>query len=162
LSPVYNLCKKAGSILGRKHTPETINKFRSRKLSNETKDKLRLNSSIPTFIRNIRDDSIKECSSIQEAIKYLNTSKKTFYLYVNTGKLFKEIYILNTNNYKMRNVYNSKPIVTINIVTNQICNYISIMEVARHFNVTDHIIKHSISKNLLFNNTYIIKYDIDK
>ena len=40
LKPEYNILKTAGSTLGFKHTEETINKFRTRKHSEETKKRM--------------------------------------------------------------------------------------------------------------------------
>jgi hypothetical protein len=82
LKPEYNICKVAGSTLGKKHTKETI-------------EKMKLSSNSVIFITNVKDSSKIEYYYAYEAAKHLNVCVRTLYNYTNTGKLLKGIYLIN-------------------------------------------------------------------
>jgi hypothetical protein len=82
LKPEYNICKVAGSTLGKKHTKETI-------------EKLKLSSNSVIFITNVKDSSKIEYYYAHEAAKHLNVCVRTLYNYTDTGKLLKDIYLIN-------------------------------------------------------------------
>jgi hypothetical protein len=85
LKPRYNICKKAGSLLGFKHSPKTISKLKNRK--NKTGHQV--------ILININDNNnIKEFSSIRLAAKYLNISHTTLLRYINSKKLLKDVYFI--------------------------------------------------------------------
>jgi group I intron endonuclease len=116
LGPEYNICKKAGSTFGKKHSLETLEKFkkRKRKQSGETilkikmalKDRVYIHSELRkvnhlyktghiTKVLNTNNNAVKIYSSIRLAAKSLNVSHATLIkYYVNKDKLFKNNYLI--------------------------------------------------------------------
>lgn len=89
--PVYNILKIAGSNLGYKHTKETLAKFKQRKFSEETLEKLRnhlaslnplLNEKkrIEVLIYDFYNDKDTLYLSIVEAAKAIETDTKTIWV----------------------------------------------------------------------------------
>jgi group I intron endonuclease len=191
LKPEYNICKVAGSTLGKKHRPETILKIKAsykydpkiiakikltkqnnplnpeikakisaalkgRKHSTEAISKLRLKASTIVFATNIKNNLIVQYSSIIDAATNLNVCTKTIHNYANTGKVLKDIYLIKKST-KIHKVHNSISTTIINSVTQEVCKFSSIKEVANKFNVSDTIIKYYIKNNKKFKNIFIIK-----
>lgn len=111
LQPKYNICQTAYSSLGRKHSPETLLKFKNRKFTLETLAKMReaklgkspsplakvnhlLATSNITIIINKQDNSIKQYSSIKEAAKDLNVHHSSLLYCMKNNTLFKNTYLI--------------------------------------------------------------------
>lgn len=80
--PEYNICKTAGSMLGFKHSKETLLKFKNRDSSNSCK----------IIIINLKNNKVNEYNSIRGAAKSLGTSHTTLLRYMKGGKIFEGIY----------------------------------------------------------------------
>jgi len=111
LNPEYNILRKAGSSLGFKHSPETLLKLKSRKLSQEALANLKkakagvvpsaltkINQLLATghtiTVVNKQNNYIKEYSSIRGAARSLGVNHATILNYVNNNKLLKGIYLI--------------------------------------------------------------------
>jgi len=111
LKPEYNILPIAGSRLGAKYSPETLLKFKTRKLSPEALANLKLAKAgwRPVFtplrkinqllatghittVINRKDGSTKVYDSIRSAAKDLGTNHVTLLNYMNSDKLLKGIY----------------------------------------------------------------------
>lgn len=86
LQPEYNILKIAGSLLGFKHSPETLLKFMDRDLK----------TGFATTALNINNNEIIKFNSIRKAAKNFDISHTTLLYYINSGKLFKGIYLIRT------------------------------------------------------------------
>jgi len=120
LNPEYNILKIAGSRLGSKHSPETLLKYKNRKLSPEAlanlkKSKIGVAPSSPlrkinhllatghiTTVVNKKNNSVKLYGSIRAAARDLGTSHNSLLNYINTNKLYKGIYIITRKSYKLK------------------------------------------------------------
>jgi NUMOD1 domain-containing protein len=155
------IAKLQSRMKGRKLSLETIAKIKSklkgRKFSIETITKMKLRSNGLITVINMNNTSKKEYSSIHEVAKTLNVCLKTIYNYMNTEKLLKNTYLIKKVYEKTRKVHNSLPTIVINTVTQQICEYPSIKEVAKKFKVSDTTIKDYILNNKKHQNVFIIK-----
>lgn len=116
LKPEYNILKIAGSNFGYKHTPETLLKFKKRKLSPEALMNLKLAkkgkvSTSPlrkinhllatghvTTVVNKKDNSIKVYNSIRAVSRDIGISHSTILNYINTNKWLKDTYLITRNN----------------------------------------------------------------
>jgi len=112
LNPQYNILKIAGSSTGFKHSPETLLKFKNRKLNPEAlanlkRSKAGLAPSSPlrkinhmlatghvTTVINNKDNVVKVYESIRAAAKDIGVSRQTLSKYVNKDKLLKGIYMV--------------------------------------------------------------------
>jgi group I intron endonuclease len=112
LNPEYNILKIAGSRLGSKHSPETLLKFKNRKLSAEALANLKkakagiaplsplrkinhlLATGHITTVVNKENDSVKFYDSIRAAARDLGTSHNTLLNCIKTNKLYKGIYLI--------------------------------------------------------------------
>lgn len=112
LNPEYNILKIAGSRLGSKHSPETLLKYKNRKLSeaslaNLIKSKAgvaplsplrRINQLLATghitTVVNKENNSVKLYDSIRAAARDLGTSHNSLLNHIKTNKLYKGIYII--------------------------------------------------------------------
>jgi group I intron endonuclease len=110
--PEYNILKIAGSSTGFKHSPETLLKFKNRKLNPEAlanlkRSKAGLAPSSPlrkinhmlatghvTTVINNKDNVVKVYESIRAAAKDIGVSRQTLSKYVNKDKLLKGIYMV--------------------------------------------------------------------
>lgn len=94
LKPRYNIVEKAGSTLGYKHTPESLEKMRSFVLSEEVKKRKALSTVNATAIRkiaviveNVKTGEKSEFSSLTDVGKALNVSKSA----VSQAALYKRL-----------------------------------------------------------------------
>lgn len=97
LNPVYNILKIAGSRLGSKHSPETLLKFKNRKLSEAALANLRKNKAKfghTTTVVDTRNNSVKLYGSIRAAARDLGTSHNSLLNYIKSNKLYKDIYMI--------------------------------------------------------------------
>lgn len=89
--PGYNILQKAGSTLGYKHTEETLAKFKLRKPSEESLEKLRFHLSnlnpilgeqkrIEVMIYDFEEGINNLYASVTEAAKAINTDTKTIWI----------------------------------------------------------------------------------
>lgn len=187
-NPEYNICKTVGlTMLGRKHSTETIAKFKDRRHTEETKakmklgaigrklsfetitklknrklkletiTKIKLNSSHSTTILNIKDFSKLEFLSRLDVAIFLNVSVGTIYKYIKTGRLFKNTYLIYCAELSKKD-NKRKPVLITNIVTKEIIKCFSVREAARYFEAASPTIKYYISNNILYKNIYLIKY----
>lgn len=100
----YNILTKAGSSLNFKYSKQTLDKFKSRKLSGEALSNLKkakmgatlsplakasqlLATSYTITIRNIETNITKECSSIRSAARELQISPSALLNYVNKKQI---------------------------------------------------------------------------
>jgi group I intron endonuclease len=114
IKPEYNILAKAESSLGFKHSQETLNKYKSRKLSDKALTNLRkskvgatlsplalknrlLSISNPVSITNTKTNEIKQYDSIREAARQLKTNHNTLRSYMQKGKLFRGVYMIIKN-----------------------------------------------------------------
>lgn len=112
--PEYNILTRAGSSLGFKHSPETLLKFKNRKLSPEALTKLKkskvgvipsnlaklnqlLATGHPVKIINKENNSVKEYKSVRAAARDIGVNHATILNYINSNKLLKDIYIVYYN-----------------------------------------------------------------
>jgi hypothetical protein len=88
-SPEYNICKKAGSMLGFRHSLETLLRFKNR---------VPINSHEITLI-DIKNKTKIKYSSIRSAAKNIGVSHTTLLRYINKNKIIKEIYLIDKSIY---------------------------------------------------------------
>lgn len=112
----YNILKIASSRLGFKHSPETLLKFKERKLSSEALINLKLakrnkpfhfsplwkNNHLlatahTTTVINKADNTIKTYESIKAFSRSVGINHVTIKNYANTNKLLRNIYLISTN-----------------------------------------------------------------
>jgi len=112
LKPEYNILKIAGSRLGSKHSPETLLKFKERRLSPEALINLKLAKkgiapSSPlrrinhllatghiTTVLNKKDNSVKVYNSIRAVSRDIGINPGTIANYINTNKWLKDTYLI--------------------------------------------------------------------
>ena len=112
LNPKYNILPIAGSRLGSKHSPETLLKYKNRKLSSKALANLKLAKAgiAPlsplrkinhllatghiTTVVNIKDNSVKVYDSIRSAARDIGTNHVTILNYINSNKLLKGVYLI--------------------------------------------------------------------
>lgn len=112
LNPEYNICRVAGSCLGRKYSPETILKLKNRKLSPEALINLKLAKAgkaptsplrlvnlllatgHKTILINKKDNSIKQYPSIRSAAKDINAAHASLIYCMENNLLFKNTYVI--------------------------------------------------------------------
>lgn len=82
--PEYNICKIAGSMLGFRHSPETLLKLKNR---------ISVTAHL-TIVINIKDNSQKKYSSVRSAARDIGISPTTLLRYSNNNKLLNNIYII--------------------------------------------------------------------
>ena len=108
IKPEYNILTKAGSSLGFKHSPETLLKFKNRKLSPEAYINLKKSKAglAPSKLAKINqllatghpviiikeNNFIKEYNSVRAAARDLGVNHATILKYINSNKLLKGIY----------------------------------------------------------------------
>lgn len=110
----YNILKTAGSRLGCKHSPETLLKFKDRKLSSSALANLKLSKAgvAPTSplrkinhllatghittVVNVETNSVKVYGSIRAAARDIGTSHVTVLNYINSYKLLHNLYLITT------------------------------------------------------------------
>jgi len=125
IKPEYNILKVAGSLLGFKHSTDTILKLKSRINANnsmfnkshsaetklmmsqiktgklrslETKLKISLTNSRKVFIFTNEKKRIKDFNSYSEAAEYLNCSIRTLSRYIDKKKLYKKEFFFSSKN----------------------------------------------------------------
>ena len=112
LKPEYNILPIAGSSLGFKHSPETLLKFKDRKLSSEALTNLKIAKKgyIPSSLLRKNNhllatghittvvfketNSVKTYSSIRAAARDIGVNHATLINYINTNKLLKGSYMI--------------------------------------------------------------------
>lgn len=100
LKPEYNVLKKAGSVLGFKHSEYTKKLFSitriGRLCSETTRLKLSINNhkSIPVILTNIKTRNIIKFSSISKAAQFLNVSETTVRKFIKLNKSYKGYIII--------------------------------------------------------------------
>lgn len=97
--PTYNIVSKAGSTLGYKHTPESIDKMRNFILSDEVRNRKMLSTinatntrKIKVFVTNVNTGLVSEYNSLTEAGLALDVSKVSISQALLTGRLIKQTY----------------------------------------------------------------------
>jgi group I intron endonuclease len=118
LKPKYNILKVAGSRLGCKHSPETLLKYKNRKLSPKSLANLKrakagiaptsplrkinqlLATGHITTVINKETGSIRLYDSIRAAARDLGTNHNTLVNYIKTNRLYKGVYIITRNTKK--------------------------------------------------------------
>jgi group I intron endonuclease len=125
IKPEYNILRVAGSLLGFKHSADTILKFKNRigeknpmfnkihsaetklamsqiqvgkSLSEETRLRLSLTNSRKVFIFTKSKKIIKDFKSYSEAAEYLNCSTRTLSRYMDKNNLYKKQFYLSSKN----------------------------------------------------------------
>jgi GIY-YIG catalytic domain len=97
--PVYNILKTAGNRLGSKHSEVAKAKMKYKaSISPLRKINHLLATGHITTIINKKDNSVKLYNSIRAAARDLGTNHNSLLNYVNTNKLYKDIYIISKNN----------------------------------------------------------------
>lgn len=111
IKPEYNICKRAGSWLGNKHSLDTLEKLRARRHSPETiaNIKIAMKGKIPTSkvkmsqllatghltkIVNVTDNTVNIYNSIRLAARDLNISHSTLLKYKKLNKLINNKYLV--------------------------------------------------------------------
>ena len=112
LKPEYNILKIAGSSFGYKHSPETLLKFKERRLSPEALINLKLakKGKAPTSplrrinhllatghittVVNKKDNSIKVYNSIRAVSRDIGINPGTIANYINTNKWLRDTYLI--------------------------------------------------------------------
>jgi hypothetical protein len=95
LKPEYNVLKKAGSMLGFRHSESTKKLFRITRLgspcSEITRLKLSVNNhkSIPVILTNIKTRNIIKFSSIRKAAQFLDVSVTSVRKFIKLDKSYK-------------------------------------------------------------------------
>jgi len=99
--PHYNIATIAGSTLGYKHTPESLEKMRSFVLSDEVRERKALstlNASIanryPVTVTNIKTNEVTEYDSLTEVGKALGVSRSAISQAVLNNRLLKKTYAI--------------------------------------------------------------------
>lgn len=105
LCPEYNIKKKAGSILGYKHTKETILKLKARKHTEEAKNKIKKTLMDNHYkanrleILDTKTNSTISYNSVRQAAEALQVSKTSLFYHINNkkfdDKLYRNRYIVN-------------------------------------------------------------------
>ena len=85
--PEYNICKKAGSMLGFKHSAKTLLKFKNREI---------VTGHVTIVIDNINNYT-KTYNSIRAAAKSIGSNHTTLKRYINKDKLLKGVYFIKSN-----------------------------------------------------------------
>jgi len=88
LEPEYNICKTAGSMLGFKHSKETLLKFKNRKS---------ITGHSITLV-NKENNTIKIFNSIRSAAKYIGISHTNLLYHINKKTLAKGMFLVIKNN----------------------------------------------------------------
>lgn len=114
LNPEYNILKKAGSILGFKHSEATKLKmsmnntkekhpFYGKKRSEETILRMSINSktALTVKINDISTNEVKVLRSNVQAGKYLGVSERTIRNYKKSGRIYKGKYLILSCNSKV-------------------------------------------------------------
>jgi hypothetical protein len=100
LNPEYNILKRAGSILGYKHTKETLLKFKERKAP--TSPLRRINHLLATghitTVVNKKNNSVKIYNSIRAVSRDIGINHVTIRNYINTNKWLKDTYLITRKN----------------------------------------------------------------
>jgi hypothetical protein len=101
LKPVYNMVEKAGSIIGYKHTEETLQKMRDFILSDEMLAKKRLSTKnaiaarkISILVKNIKTQEINEYKSITETANALGVTKGAVSQALKSNNIVKKLYYI--------------------------------------------------------------------
>jgi group I intron endonuclease len=112
INPEYNICRVAGSRLGRKHSPDTLLKFKTRKLSPEALINLKaakagktptsplriaillLATGHKTILVNKKTNSIKQYPSIRSAAKDINAAHGSLMYCMENNLLFRDTYVI--------------------------------------------------------------------
>jgi len=99
LKPEYNILKIAGSNLGFKHSEVAKTKMKHKYKANLPLRKINhlLATGHITTVVNKKDNSIKLYDSIRAAARDLGTTHSLLSYYMNTNKLYKNIYIITKN-----------------------------------------------------------------
>jgi len=84
LKPEYNICKIAGSMLGFKHSAETLLKFKNRETV----------TGYVTIVINKEKNYIRIYNSLRTAAKSIGVSHTTLIRYSKNNKLLKNIYLI--------------------------------------------------------------------
>lgn len=99
--PHYNIVTIAGSTLGYKHTPESLEKMKAFVLTDEVRERKALstlNASIanrhPVTVTNIKTNEITEYESLTEVGKALGVSRSAVSQAVLNNRLLKKIYAI--------------------------------------------------------------------
>lgn len=103
--PEYNILKIAGSILGYKHTTETLIKLSTAKkganhplfgkvVSQTTREKSRMSQGTSAIVLDKETNETKIYLSIRQAAKELSTTDTTVRKYIESGKLYKGRYAI--------------------------------------------------------------------
>lgn len=87
IKPEYNICKKAGSMLGFKHSAKTLLKFKNRDTGT---------GHVTILINNINKYT-KTYNSIRAAAKSIGSNHTTLKRYINKDKLLKGVYYIKSN-----------------------------------------------------------------
>jgi group I intron endonuclease len=97
--PEYNLVTKAGSTLGYKHTPESIEKMRNFILSEEVKERKALATKnatekirISVIVKNIKTNEESEYISLKEAGQSIGVSRAAVSQALINNRIIKKIY----------------------------------------------------------------------
>jgi hypothetical protein len=97
LKPEYNILKVAGTTLGRKHSPETINILKTYKRSTEALTKLRLAKELSgniVIVINKENNNISTFKSVRAAARYLNVSHPGLEYCMDKNILLKNKYLV--------------------------------------------------------------------
>lgn len=152
----YNFLDKAYTSLGYKHTKESKEKIRQKRLgtslSSKTKEKLRKHFSgefNPLYGK-------KHSFEFKEK---LSNQRKGF-LNPMFGKLKSKEFLLHANKVKTgKHNYMSKPVQLTHVITNQVLKFESQIEAALYFNYkTKFVIVKAIQNQTLFLNTWEVNY----
>lgn len=103
-SPIYNIVKTAGSTLGYKHRPDSIEKIKSFIFSDEVKERKALSTvnatnsrKISITVKNIKTNEISVYDSLTTAGKELGVSKVTISQAIRDSRLVKKTYAITIN-----------------------------------------------------------------
>lgn len=101
LKPQYNIVEQAGSTLGYKHTPESLEKMRNFVLSDEVRQRKALSTANATaarrvsiIVKNIKTSNIEEYNSLTEAAKALGVTKGAVSQALLNNRLIKKTYLI--------------------------------------------------------------------
>jgi len=136
--PEYNICKKAGSSIGRKHSPTTILKLKSYKPSDETLAKLIGRKHSPETLLKLKNRKWSKETMIK--FKLATIGRK-----VSSDTILKLKLKSKRFNTKVTNINNN----TIEI-------YSSIRDTAKALGFSDTTIRNYINTDKLLKNTYLI------
>jgi len=106
LKPEYNIAEIAGSILGYKHSEESLKKMRNFILSDEVLAKKKLATknaitarSIPIRVKNIKTNKISEYVSLSAASNVIGVTKSAISQALINNTIIKKTYILERKEY---------------------------------------------------------------